>query len=1006
MRGPCVGMHTANPPPPTADDETDGDNRGGRRSVEPEVPRSATGKQAGARVGTLARGQVLRRPMLWLLLLHVVVAASMPFAARRIGRAAFLLGAVAPAAALAWAVVHTPAVLAGDGLAAAMAWAPPLGLRLALRLDVLGWAMVTLVAGVGFAVLVYCPRYVERAEPRMGRLAGLLVAFAGAMLGLVLADNLLVLYVFWELTTVFSFLLIGHDSADEESRHAAFQALLVTTGLGLFMLVGFIVLGQAAGTYQVSALVADPPTGGLVTVALVLVILGAFAKSAQVPFHTWLPAAMVAPTPVSAYLHAAAMVKAGVYLVARLAPGFADAALWRPLIMSVGVASMLLGGWHALRQYDLKRLLAFGTVSQLGLLMVLFGAGTRIAAIAGIAMLLAHGAFKATLFLVAGVLARQTGTLDLRGLTGLWRRMPVLCAAALLAGASMAGIPPFLGYVGKEAAYQALEHAGLWAAALAGIVAGSVLTVAYTVRYLWGAFAGRAEAATPAPRPAAGFVAPAAVLAAAGLAFGLLPQQVDTLAAGYADVFGGDPAYHLALWHGLTPTLGLSALTLATGLGLHPARRWIERLRLPLPEIGDVYRAGLRGLDLAAVVLTRRTQVGSLPAYLTVLFVTLVAVPGTALATAAVAPEGLRLWDTPMQAVLGLLILAAAVGVAVARRRFTAVLMLSAAGYGVAGLFVAHGAPDVALVQFLVETMLLVFFVFVLRRLPPQFQEVSRRGRAPRAVALTVSGLVGTFVGAFFAVATSVPRPSGATGGYVARAGDAGGDNIVNLILVDFRALDTMGEISVLAVAAVGVASLVLVAWRGPASGRTDPVEGGDPAGAPGAPRGGPSAARVRRRRWLEAPFQPPLGPRSVLLEATTRALVPTALVVATYLLLAGHSRPGGGLAGGLVAGMALVLRYVAGGRYELSTAAPVPPPAIIGAGLLFSAGTGAAAWAAGEPVFTSTVLSATVPVFGHIELATSLVFDIGVFLVVLGLVAEILTALGAQVEEDERGAT
>ncbi|MQA87100.1 MAG: Na+/H+ antiporter subunit A [Streptosporangiales bacterium] len=940
--------------------------------------------------------------MLVLLLSHFGLAASVPFVARRLGRATFVLAAAAPAAALVWAGFRLAEVVSGGSVTASLAWAPQLGLWFALRFDALASAMVALVAGVGVVVLVYCSRYFERDEPGLGRMAGLLVAFAGAMLGLVLADHLLALYVFWELTTVCSFLLIGHRR-DEESRHAAVHALLVTTGLGLFMLVGLVLLGQAADTYRISALLAEPPEGGPVSVAVVLILLGAFAKSAQVPFHGWLPAAMVAPTPVSAYLHAAAMVQAGVYLVARLAPAFADVAAWRPLVLSVGLVTMLQGGWRALREDDLKRLLALGTVSQLGLLMVLFGAGSRTAALAGVAVLLAHGLFKAALFLTAGVADRQTGTTRLDGSTGLWRRMPGLFGAAVLAAASMAGLPPLLGYVGKEAAYEAFLHEGVPALVLAGIVAGSILTVGYSVRYLWGAFGGKPHTLTAAPVPlprVLGLVAPAATLALASLGLGLLPGEVHVLAAAYADVFAGGEEYHLALWSGWTPAFLLSAVTIAAGLALHPLRQWIEGAVVRVPDAGAVYRATLRGLDLAAVTVTRRIQVGSLPVYLTVILTTLVATPGVALVSHGALPSTLRLWDTPVQLMLGLLILTASAGVAVARRRFTAVLLLGAAGYGVAALFVVHGAPDLALAQFLVETLLLVVFLFVLRRLPPRFLEARQRPPVSHAGAAALAGLLGVFVGGFFLLAATARRWPSVSAGYLDRAREAGGTNIVNLILVDFRALDTLGEVSVLAVAATGVASLVLVAWRGVGGGDGDPAMT-EESEKRRRRRLTPRAREAPRRRWLAAPYGPPLGPRSVLLEAATRIVVPTALVLSAYLLLAGHERTGGGFAGGLVAGMAFVLRYVAGGRYELTAAAPVRPASVIGLGLFVAAGMAVPGWVGGGEIFAGTVLEATLPVLGHVKLVTSFFFDLGIYLVVVGLVLEILTALGAQVEEE-----
>ncbi|MFC7108202.1 proton-conducting transporter membrane subunit [Nonomuraea rubra] len=412
-----------------------------------------------------------------LLILHAVAAACAPWLATRLGRASFAVLAVPPAAAFCYT-----GWLATRGLPVRESTPWALGMELSFRADALAVLMMSLVTGVGVLVLCYSARYFPEGDDGLGRYGGAMVAFAGSMLGLVTADDLLLLYVFWELTTVFSYLLIGYDPESRMSRQAAMKALTVTTSGGLAMLAGFVLLGQAAGTYQISQL----RPADLAPATVVLVLAGALSKSAIFPFSTWLPAAMAAPTPVSAYLHAAAMVKAGVYLLARLGPAFGDLALWRAVTVPLGVVTMLLGGWRALRETDLKRLLAYGTVGQLGFLVVLFGSGTEGAALAGAGMLLAHALFKAALFLVVGIVDHAAGTRDLRALSGLGRVMPWVCGVAVLAGASMAGLPPLVGFAGKEAALEALLDTPL---ALAGVVAGSALTAAYTLRFLWGAFA-------------------------------------------------------------------------------------------------------------------------------------------------------------------------------------------------------------------------------------------------------------------------------------------------------------------------------------------------------------------------------------------------------------------------------------------------------------------------------------------------------------------------------------
>lgn len=776
--------------------------------------------------------------MLLLLAAHAVVAAVLPPVVRRWGSRAFLLAALPPAAVVVYVAVALPGVLAGEPVVETLPWVPGLGLSLTMRLDALAAAASLLVGVVGTAVMVYSAGYFEGQRP--GRTAAALLAFAGAMLGLVLADDLLALYVFWELTTVASFVLIGHSDEEEEARRSATQALLVTTATGLVMLLGFVLLGQSAGTYSVSAILADPPTGPLATAAVVCVLVGAFAKSAQVPFHGWLPAAMIAPTPVSAFLHGAAMVNAGVYLVARLAPGFAEDPVWRVLVLTVGVATLLVGGWRALRQTDLKRLLAFSTVSQLGFLIVLFGEGSRTAALAGVALLLGHGIAKGALFLVAGAVEHETGTRELPDLSGLRRDTPGLAVLAVLAAASLAGVPLLLGGVAKEAGFVAFEHGGaVEIVVLVGLLAGSVLTVAYALRLLAGVFGGPSVTTVAGsgnhrkrvgtPWALAGPVVPLA----AGSLLGLAAPAVDALVSPYADALpvtpGGDPGYHLKVWPGLTVALGLSVLVLLLGALLHVLRRPVAQLQGrtadALPAGADVDRGyeWLRdGLQRLAMAVTARIQVGSPPVYLMVVALTVLALPGSVLISAVaggtVGPGDLQAWTSLPEAALVAVVLAAAVALALVGQRLAVVLVLGLVGYGVAGLFVLRGAPDLALTQLLVETLTLVAFVLVLRRLPEQRDEPrNTRRRAARAV---VGCGLGVFVGALGLVAAGARSAPPVSDAMIATAKEeAGAKNVVNAILVDYRAMDTVGEISVLLVAITGVASLVLVTRRTVRSG-------------------------------------------------------------------------------------------------------------------------------------------------------------------------------------------
>ena len=712
----------------------------------------------------------------------------------------------------------------GDGGAVteSTAWIPELGLTVDLRLDGFAALMVALVAGIGVLVFWFAAGYFADATPDLGRLLGLLVLFGGSMAGLVLADNVFVLYMFWEATSITSYLLIGNSHENPRARAAALHALLVTGLGGLAMFVGLLLIGQAAGTFRLSDILADPPAGGAVTAGLVLVLIGATTKSAQYPFHSWLPGAMVAPTPVSAYLHSATMVKAGVYLVARFAPAFAEYAVWRPIVLTVGLVTMVFGGLRALRQHDLKLLLAFGTVSQLGLLFVLFGAGYEDAALAGTLMLLAHALFKAALFMVVGILDHQTGSRDLRALTGLDRRWRPLIVVGVVAAASMAGVPLAFGFVAKEQALAAFDPSGpgtwWWSAPLlAGLAAGSCLTFAYSVRWAWGAFTAGGSDWQPAPPPApldrppgASFWAPPAVLAAVTLALGVAPVLGDGLVdAALRSLVPGARHVHLALWHGWTLALGLSLAVYAIGAALFVARRPVAGLLARgrvIPNGSDAYLSALRGLNLVADRLTRVVQNGSLPFYAGVILFTAAVAPAAFLLLAGDLPGWPDMIDSPAHVPVVVALVGGALGAALLPRRLGAALLLSVVGYGMAALFVVEGAPDLALTQVTIETLGTVLFVLVLRRLPRRFSRPTSAGVLPR---LVVSAAVGAAVFLFALTAADHRTAPPVSDEMIARAyPDGHGKNIVNVILVDFRGLDTLGEITVLGVAAVGAVAL------------------------------------------------------------------------------------------------------------------------------------------------------------------------------------------------------
>jgi multicomponent Na+:H+ antiporter subunit A len=760
------------------------------------------------------------------LAVNAVVAAACAALGPRLGRRVLLLGAVAPASAVAWliAAVRDPA----DVVVTSVSWMPAIGLDLDFRLDGLATLMVALIGGIGVLVFAYGWRYFDEREG-LGRFASYLVMFSGAMFGLVVSDNLLLLFIFWELTSVTSYLLIGFQDDSAAARASALQALLVTGLGGLAMLGGIVLVAQEGGTYSLVELLAAPPVSTAAGIGLALVLLGAFTKSAQFPFHFWLPGAMTAPTPVSAYLHSATMVKAGIYLIARLAPVYAVLVTWwRPTVVIVGLVTMIVGGWRALAQHDLKLLLAQGTVSQLGFIVVLVGIGIPELTFAGMAMILAHAIFKAALFMVAGIVDHQAHTRDLRRLTGLGTVMPATAVTAIIAVASMAGIPALLGFVSKEAALEGLVHEELWLVA-AGVVVGSTLTVAYGLRFLWGAFANKPTDRMHDPvgadvsPPRLAFLAAPALLVALTVATGVGPRIVDRLVVASAGAV--DPAatsYHLAAWHGLELPLGLSVVALALGwlLWRRPLPR-LRRVTRRLPDATRVYASILNGTNRLATRLTSTMQGGSLPVYLGVIMTVTVVAPGILLARNWLPVSGLVFAESPIQVITAVFIAAAAVGTIFAERRLAAVLFLGAVGYGVAVLFVVQGAPDLALTQLLVETLILVLFILVLRVLPDRFEVVQSRVR--RFARIGISLGMGLFAGSFALWAAAGRIHPSLAGEFLARAEpEAGGKNVVNVILTDFRAFDTLGEVTVLAVVAMGVMALMM---KRPGTGDEPPGE-------------------------------------------------------------------------------------------------------------------------------------------------------------------------------------
>ncbi|MFD5224081.1 Na+/H+ antiporter subunit A [Microbacterium sp. NPDC058342] len=960
-----------------------------------------------------------------LLLLAVFLAGSLllPVLVRWLGAQAFVFGALVPAAAFVHTLLRTPEVLDPETVPFQdYEWIPQLGLHLSMRMDVLGWVLTLIVTGVGALVLLYCRWYFHDDAAGVGQFAGVLLGFAGAMYGLVLTDDLVMLVMFWELTSILSYLLIGHYRRRAASRRSALQALLVTTLGGLVMFVGVILLVVDAGTASIRELLELAPTGAVIDAAIVMLLVGAISKSALFPFHFWLPGAMAAPTPVSAYLHAAAMVKAGIYLIARFAPIFALSAPWRPIVITLGVFTMLLGGIQALRETDLKRILAFGTVSQLGFFSVVIGYGTPGAALAGLALVIGHALFKSALFLIVGVIDRQLSTRDITELSGVGRQAPVMATAAFISVASMAGIAPTIGYVAKESTLTSLledaQHGSVWGwVALAGVTLGAVLTAAYGCRFLWGAFWRKKDAAgssmpqTAWPDPPVGFLASPIILAGLSIAAGIGAPALDVALQGYAATF--DPALgqvgHLALWHGLEPALLLSIGAILLGIGVFVLSirfGWDRRPRLLRFTAADVYFFSMRGVDRLSVLTTSLTQRGSLPLYVGTIFIVLLAAEATALVAAAPERISLSAWHTPVQIVVAPVMAIAAIVAVRARKRYTGVVLVSVTGLGMVVLFATSGAPDLALTQILVETVTMVTFALVLRRLPSRMGEHNASvGRAPRAILAIGVGVTMAFV-AIIATQARIFDPISLD--FPQLAYELGhGKNVVNVALVDLRGWDTMGELSVLVLAATGVASLVFVTHRADLLSATRDLPQTKRRATARRPlvetdeglRFQTAENRGAPRAWLVSGQRIKAEDRSILLEVIVRVLFHTIIVVSIYLLFAGHNGPGGGFAGGLVAGMALVMRYIAGGRWELGAAAPTDAGRLLGFGLVLAVGAALLPMFFGMAPLESTVWEAEVPFLGHLEFVSSTVFDVGVYLVVIGLVLDVLRSLGAEVD-------
>ena len=895
--------------------------------------------------------------LVFLILSPFAVALLSPWLAGRYPRRTAMLAAW-PAVLAVVLATELRRTIAEGGRLVEVPWAPSLGLSLSFNLDGLGLLFGVLITGIGALVVLYASRYLE-AHPQANRFYPALFAFMGAMLGVGLSDNVLTLFVFWELTGFTSFLLIGFEHERDDARSAALQALIVTGGGGLALLAAGVLLTDVSGTASLSGMASHSASiAGSPHYAAIasLTLLAAFTKSAQVPFHFWLPNAMAAPTPVSAYLHSATMVKAGVYLVARMTPILGATPLWTTVVVAAGAATMMVGAYRAVQEVDLKRILAYSTVSALGVLTMLLGVGTREAVAAALAYLVAHAGYKGALFLVAGAIEHETGTREITALGGLRRAMPATAVAGAAAALSMAGVPLTLGFVGKDGAYEALLHAGGWAGWLLGLT-----VVASILLGLAGLLAGVVPfGGGPARRegvhdPTWSLWLPPLTLAVAGVLGGIAPWLLDGPLSAAAGAIAGSPAeVSLAAWHGLTPAAMLSALTLA-GLWTAYRLRGVLRGRTWRPRHGTelLYTGALAALQAISRVIAPPLHSASLRSYVMVIVLTSVVVTGTALVGDRGFGSAFPRTSISVHELLVVgVIIAAAVSAARAATTMAAVLSLGAVGYGVATIFLKFGAPDLAMTQFSVETLTVVIYVLVFSHFRG-LGELSRRFVVYRD-ALIAAGIGAIIGGLVLSVATMETSPR--LREYFAEYGPTVGHgrNIVNVILVDFRAFDTLGEITVLATAAIGVWALLGLAGS-------------------------------------DTPADELSVPTSSIFRTAARLLMPLLLLFSVFLLMRGHNEPGGGFVGGLVAATAFALYGIAYGVGRARQALLVRPLTLMGAGLLIALVSGIPAVLRGAPFLTAQW------VLDPVAVGTPVLFDIGVFLVVAGVALMMVFSLAEE---------
>jgi len=914
------------------------------------------------------------------------------------------------AASAAWVVTLYPKVKEGGVIRQELEWLPSAGVNLVLRVDGYAWMFAMLVTVIGALICLYARYYMSPEDPA-ARFYSCFLAFMGAMLGVVFSGNLVQLVMFWEVTSLASFLLIGYWHHRVDARRGARMALTVTGLGGLALLGAVVLLGHITGSYDLDRILASGDRirqHALYPTALVLLLIGAFTKSAQFPFHIWLPRAMVAPTPASAYLHSATMVKAGVFLLGRLWTVLSGTELWFWLVGGAGVITLLLGAFIAMFQNDLKRVLAYSTISHLGLVTLLFGLNSPLAAVAAVFHIMNHGTFKASLFMAAGIVDHETGTRDIRRLSGLIRPMPITGALALVASAAMAGVPLLNGFLSKEMffAETVFISSRPWVEVALPVVAtlAGIFAVVYSLRFSYDVFFGPAPDGLPrAPEePPRWMRVPIDLLVLACFVVGVVPALAigPALAAAARPVVGGAlPEYDLALWHGLNAPFVMSLVAIGGGLVCHRLMRGQQRrgrlIRVPLLEglsgrrVFEGLLVGLTRLSRRALrrVATRRLQ----PQMFSIIAAALLLAALSARGVPLIWGDRARLPASPAFVLLWGIGMVCAVGAAAKAKfhRVVALTMMSGAGLVTCLTFAWFSAPDLALTQLVVEVVTTMLFLLGLRWLPMRSEDAPRRFQVRATVRRTRDLLLAIAAGAglsalSYAMLTR-PAPQSIAPFFLSRAlPEGGGANVVNVMLVDFRAFDTIGEITVLGAVALTVFAL-LRRFRPPAESIDRPSQQRVLPADVVTDLVNPRAADDTARGYLMVPA------------IITRLILPVAFVVAFHLLMRGHNEPGGGFVAGLVVAIAFIMQYLVLGTQWVEARARLLPPRWIGAGLLLAAASGLGALAVGYPFLTTHTAHLTLPVVGELHLPSATFFDLGVFGVVVGATLLILTALGHQ---------